>query len=692
MDVQPKASLSDQLKNSYATNFVQYLGAAKQLSRLMDSIVSSITRLRLCVIMRALLSRVVEMHSLLDGVPSPEIHALVHRLGLSIADVTLDRTPPCHNGATDQTARIRHLLTLFSPTHRRPVSVVENSVSSIFLNNPPSPRAPRLSSAPTSTRHAAATKIASTYRMVRARRAFKRMREEQYRFYGITPHVSRGGMRRREQSKLTLQKRKILQHVADEEFRRDSNKAHHEFETSAREKFVRNFVPLIETAFWEFREMNKGWLPESVTELITLVESGKSLRIDPDAKKKKPTEKKKKKLPPLPPVPTTLDLLRATLKTTIPTPAIDLFDESTFSHLSESDKARISDCVKKIVIADIIHPYINKHYPVPIDPPPPLVKETPDKSRTKPNSNSTPPVPLVYEEQDLIDLIKLGIVRMHVERESFPVPKHLRTSLTLDVCIPLVIGSSKLKQSVCIYGPPGWGKKSVVDFLIEQTNAVVFELSPTILRECRDPVETLVDKIVHVAKNVAPAIILIESVEDVTGGKRVGTKSKDPMAKYRTIATVVKERIQNLPIVLVTTVKTPDVDPAFFELMGTPGMRVPTWKLSLADRTGIIVKSLKSLLGLNDEFLCRHHTLPQSLAEVLDGLSIRDTVQVARSGIPKEITGKVDIRLPHFAPGLVQVEKTPKEIIQLWDQFHEKLGMPVAPVIQPKKTKRAPSS
>lgn len=93
--------------------------------------------------------------------------------------------------------------------------------------------------------------------------------------------------------------------------------------------------------------------------------------------------------------------------------------------------------------------------------------------------------------------------------------------LIIDYCI-LPLGSkeahaiSPLVRSVCICGPPRYGKEFLVNAISSETGALLFDLSPSVLAgkfEGKKEQKRLIDMVDKVSRAYAPSVIYINGGE-----------------------------------------------------------------------------------------------------------------------------------------------------------------------------------
>jgi hypothetical protein len=134
---------------------------------------------------------------------------------------------------------------------------------------------------------------------------------------------------------------------------------------------------------------------------------------------------------------------------------------------------------------------------------------------------------LGMDEQDLIDLMKEGIVRtprnedpqlvgdllnLNPATEGSPPTIAQIKLLIMDECIiPLCCGGP-CASPLLLYGPKGCGKTTIVEWIVARSNAVLFDLTGKGASSHES-----VDRVAACAKHLGPCVILIKNMnEDIS--------------------------------------------------------------------------------------------------------------------------------------------------------------------------------
>ncbi len=699
-----------------AVQYVRYSSAVKKLIVIMDILESPIVSLRLRTMLEPVFVRLLDIRKSLGDLSREFMdQVLIAAAVSSPLDIGLSFIPLCFKGSRD---RVDHLVSVFSPHVERLKPLPEIDAhdyadtvlpKSIPLDAPviEPDSAPRVFRARKSVmlrslkdRNAAATKIGAFYRMYRARKAFVAMRQKELEFYEIVPNSTGVMTEAVDRSRLIIKKRKILQKLALDEFEAQKKSIIVEFEKAKKLELMRSFVPSVMCGFWEFSAVNCGKFPDSIEQLVMMVETGKGLKLEPEKESSKkpkkqssskPSSKKKKVISP--PPPTSLDLLRTAVAQFSSTYMMQssgtaLFDESTFEFLE--GKAALFEKIKRDLVIGYIHPELSKSSgrTVPLNTPSP---ETPKETHTKKPSDKLPPIPVpekVYEEQDLIDLVKEGFVEL-VREDAYHIASDLKSSLFHQCILPLLFRSFLpfLSQVICIYGPSGWGKTSLVHFLATESKSVLFNLNPEILKTRKESTESLANKIVSAAKNNTPSVILLDGVEEIfprpekkKKGQENGApaKGKNALGKYRPLVSLLKEKIAGLSILLVVIVNSPACNTEFFSKRNLLCLKLPI--VRSVNREELITMFLTDA-GVPLEVVYGDVVLLETLQRITDRLPPKEILTVLKQVVTPERMlalkrNRMLLRTAEFVEPLAKMEPIGDDTAKEWEAFTARINEP----------------
>lgn len=338
----------------------------------------------------------------------------------------------------------------------------------------------------------AATRIASAFRAYKCRKEYLELRDYEYEFIDCGFGAWSPDERAR-----SAEEFRILQAMADEnerswlqerEVKRERLRAEirHEL-TSALDE--------CRAKIWQFREKYLKF-PVSIEELLA------PPPIEKPAPKKPPTKEKKSREPQKPIEPPTRDLLKKMLE--------DLAYDEYIPHINQDDMIYIRSEITEEVMRTLNFELeaLKLRSGQPIDPVPQDLPETAS----------------IYDEQDLIDLIKLGIVKRiepaHIKDfladpyiGEQRVAGSLKSIAVEDCIVPLTCATTTEHiRSLLLYGLPGYGMSMTARAIATESNAMWIDLTHRLVAETGLSLADLFDKVLRIARHHAPTVIYIDEM------------------------------------------------------------------------------------------------------------------------------------------------------------------------------------
>lgn len=366
----------------------------------------------------------------------------------------------------------------------------------------------------------AATRIAAAFRAYKCRKEYLELRDYEYDF------IENGfGAWSADELVRSAVELKILQAMADENERQwlhDREVKRERLRAEIRHELTSGgFMDECRAKIWKFKEKNLKF-PVSIEELLAPPPIEK-----PAAKK--PIKGKKSREPQKPIEPTTRDLLKKMLE--------DFSYDAYIPHITEADMIRTRSEVTEEVMRNLNLELeaLKLRSGQPIEPVP------------QGEPSTTP----IYDEQDLIDLIKLGIVKRiepaHIKDSLAdpylgvqPVAGSLKSIAVEDCIVPLTCATTTEHiRSLLLYGLPGYGMSMTARAIATESNALWVDLTHRLVAETGLPVADLSDKVLRVARHHAPAVIYIDEIHtwvDVDKAKKsrksdIGLKDLEELIK-----------------------------------------------------------------------------------------------------------------------------------------------------------------
>ena len=459
--------------------YVGYRAIARDMINLLDMIVSPDLRMNMTAILGALLLRIAELRLRLVA-EKPfhvlDLSAVFDHLRLGPEAILFERLPSEFFVNRD---RVNYLLKLFGSEPS-----VAAEVGSALCSVPVRKRIPKIPNDTRMNPELAVTKISSIYRGIMSRRESRKFALAEYQFLGLLPTpIDRQLVERSEEiladrSREARRLRLVREKLKDEELKLVRERIENEM--------LRRFIPESLMQIWKFKEAN-GRLPESIEEALSVDKTGVELQddgkiVDSD-------------------IP--LERLRSLLGKFNVHERIPL--------VSETEEKCIRNRVKEEILEKLNREDLS------------CIRA---RQGLKPVVKISEP-DLGMDEQDLIDLMKEGIVRtprnedpqlvgdllnLNPATEGSPPTIAQMKLLIMDECIiPLCCGGP-CSSPLLLYGPEGCGKTTIVEWIVARSNAVLFDLTAKGATS-RDTV----DRVAACAKHLVPCVILIKNLnEDIS--------------------------------------------------------------------------------------------------------------------------------------------------------------------------------
>jgi len=617
-------------REQVAAAYAGYRVFGLKLIRFLEMIVSPAGRGSIRSVLENVLLRMVELRKcLVTGVSSNilEMTDVLEGLRIGPEAVDLDDFP---NDFLVDRARLNHLLSLFS----EPKELFPDTVILDELEDPsPEIQEKKQRKFEALSPCASATRIASIYRGIVARRKYREFLLNEYRFLGLLPDPVDAQLLRHAESVLRTRAKEIQRlgvhrcEAKSEELKK--------IKESAELEMKRTFRPESLIRIWKFKDM-QGRFPDSIQE--ALHSGDKKVKASKEGKKEsKPATRDKKAKPAVvvsvvPKYSAVKELVRL----------LENFDLSRAEELVSSVEAQeVHESVKRDMLLQLngelsairIQNGLN------------AVEMEEEKS-------SAPQ----YEEQDLIDLIKEGIVK-RVEKIKIVGNKYMGKPLTgtpptvnqlrvvlMDECIiplsfPLVASNCFASKSVLLFGPKDCGKTTLVHYIVSRSNAVLFDLTGKLSLK-------KIDQIVRICPFLGPCVVLIDNIAD---------KMSDSIAQLI-------ERLKLMRVLVVCTTNAPSKLKQKFDV------RLFVNFLTELDRAALI-HDIFHQLGFGDTN--QMHTIAV-LARVTEGFSTLSIKQAVRSTL-KQLKQRVDtqenISPYQFVSALSRIDRISLSEYTAWKDF-----------------------
>ena len=412
--------------------------------------------------------------------------------------------------------RLDHLFAVFSKPNDIEDPAMPECRSPIKINRSQSRRLSRVRRKSLSTINQnkqlteteAVTRISAIYRMIKAKRAFISSREAELEKLGLVPpledppcvaEADKFILKRREMSKRYSEEWLLFRSAALEEYKR-----------SAKDKLAETFSVETRRGIWEYRK-SQGRFPDSVESFLSPPPAA-----TPTVSKKQNSQKKSN--PVIPTVETaSVWSTRAEIANWV-----DSFDwDATPVLISEKDRNLVNEELKKEMIEELNRQLREWKSQDP--------KNQPD-SLSEIQTN----VPLPVEQQDIIDLIKEGIL-VRPRKISFSdiyanvfsvsglasVKSELIESVVIPLSSEVVWAHVSCARTILLHGPKQCGKKSILHAIAHDSGAVVLRIS-------KDTKSETFENIFRVASHLAPAVILVERLEQQSASTGKKTKKEPP--------------------------------------------------------------------------------------------------------------------------------------------------------------------
>ena len=477
------------------TVYIGYRSALSLLTEISELLVFPPRRNMCTELLEYVGLRVCELRTVLKqalgGSFDQELYATMDRLGVCPDIQTSQLVPKTH----PHDPRFQYLLDCFSPqqasSHAPTVPVVRRNTETTKLEQPirkyVQPSTIRL------TLDEAVTRIASTFRMWNARRKFIASRDSELVELGLLPPPQDAACV--EEAEQFKRSRKDRARFFESEWENLRRSASEKYRAEARDSLLDGFSAETRRAVWKFRE-STGKFPDSVETLIA--PPPEPVALQP---KKKTTAKSSPQVAAVPQW-STLVKLRG---------AIDNFSwDQQLVILSDQDKKEIYDEAKRAIVCDI-----NKWI------------------QGLRGSDFTTVTETGFDEQDIIDLIKAGILVKSKDGEGFQnFHANIFSSTGLEcfkndvietivnpLASELIWSHSNPPRSVLLYGPRGCGKTHVARAIAKASGSCLFMVPVDVSSET-------VELIQRVAVHLSPSVILIDSLDDMLHPKTVPKKKK----------------------------------------------------------------------------------------------------------------------------------------------------------------------
>ena len=510
----------------------------------------------------------------------------------------------------------------------------------------------------------AATRIASVFRMYRARKAFNAERLRELTFLGLLPPTEPPA----ELTRLNeiLEERSAEAFRIEAEWRKSKVAATEKVRSQIESEMNRGFLQATRAEVWKFRALN-GTFPTTIEEML-----GKTTGSA---------------VPPVGAVPalSALEELQS---------VASKFDLDWKQDLVSVDERTAIQLSIKTELLRKLNAELHGMKLVSG-----LVSD-----RSEP---AGPPTGESPDEQDTIDLIKEGVINSVVpavlkewvgdifsaHREN-PSVSQLKT-VVCEACILPLLSASLIKakgNSLLLYGPRACGKSLIARIITTESRAVFFDLSGKTLSQ------DSLDKVARVAVELQPCVVYLDAIDTLFAAppKKGGKPSKElsPIEKL----TVLMDKLKPHRIVFIATTASP-VDPLVEHrnLFATK-LYVPT--LNVADRRAFLKSELvkrqvpTAVLDRSVVFLDTLTAVTENIA-TLNLARMIDFVVTPRR---VELLGKRPFDAREFVDALSRLKCVTPEESQQWCKFDREMHGIVAvdaksppkaekPGLKPSKTK-----
>lgn len=644
------ALVSDADQEIVASAYIGYRSVLSALYEIFELLVTHDMRQRVKTIISLGLYRVCELRKLLghnsSGSAGRVLHASSQRLQLpmcaeSFSAVVTDIWPV-------ERVRFNHLLKTFAAssvdTKPRPNPLDSLAVPKGIPDVVHSTRCPAASVGRMS-REQAVTKIASLFRMWRARKDFRKNFETELERLGILPPLEDDS--RVAEARLFVRQRR-------EEARHEEERWKTRYETSVAEirsqidkELQTGFVRETRKRIWDFKEKYQRF-PVNVDEILNPAAVAKSAFSAP----KKTLKKNSNNHPPL--TVQTVSTLRKL------TELIESFSmDPDFS--SRIDKDAVFAEMKALKIEKINNEISRLN--------------SPDSPPVIPNPDVAP------IEQDIIDLVKSGILRPSQQLNWGDVIAsdfEVKWRLFDEVVVPIAsreISSGPL--SVLLYGPSGCGKTLLAEAVAVAANAAFFHLQSA-------TGNVSAELILKVAVQLAPSVLFIEDLDSVDApmlpSKKADLKSKAAPRKAGKAGSITPELIEKYnqqpiaQVALIACTRLPSVTDLKKVFINKVFVGIPTESKRVK-----FIEVMLSKCGVPQSIVRRSQVLILALARLCQRLTIEDTKRIIENVVTPdrvERLPKSALRIGEFTAAISHLPKVPED--QLWQDFVTSMTVPTS--------------
>ena len=566
----PKGEHFEQIRTSY----IGYKAISARLGKMMSLLVSYDLRKQISSIAHCLFRRVIEMRSFLLNRSMHRYLELTNTLThLRMDPESIEWTSPVSKfPLIFGSSRLEFLIDTFSKSgmliHECSVpdsliiKMTEEEAKSIILRNELGRRDLLLGRRLEQQRRrmkaseivldldTAVTRISAMYRMYICRKRFREERDREYVFLRLV--APKALPEKVMMADKIVKQRTALAQRLEESWNKKQEEEVHRIETEAKIDLERNFSQDVRMKIWQFRQQT-GQFPESIEHLLGLVPLDKPGTAEgdksrPDKKKPPPKDKPKEPSPPI--------------------PVMDTTKEPLMQMLTEFSKTRKFDYVENPS---------EKYEKLKMEKIAELNKELARIKKNSGLSDTVVPAPTVtpcFDEQDTIDLIKMGVL-VSIKPEylscyigdkySCPLNgsiAHIKTVIVEDCILPLILNERRpeLKHtSVLLYGPPGCGKSLLARIIATESRSKFFDLSPSVLKNISMNPAEFIDQVFRVAKHHSPSVICIDGIHELLASSPPLTKKKKKptdtanIGKFRADILSLMERARMEQIVVIST-------------------------------------------------------------------------------------------------------------------------------------------